>query len=361
MSVSALRISDIHKNFGGTRVIDNVSLDIGEGEFIVLLGPSGSGKTTLLRIVAGFEKATSGDVRIRGRSVGAVPPNLRGIGMVFQHFALFPHLSVFRNVAFGLEMRRMAGDVIRRKVMDALGVVKLADLARRMPNELSGGQKQRVAIARALVTEPALLLLDEPLGSLDTHLRVEMQAELRRLQKEFNITTIMVTHDQEEAMVLGDRIAILKDGRLRQVGAPSEVYDRPQSAFVARFMGAANVFDVADIAEEGDALRITSREGVVMSVARNAVQGPLSAIQSVILRPEVIEIGPGDGGRGANRHQGTLASLVHVGPVSRLTVRLDGGTEIAVTTSGGSDVGGLKPGDRVTVGWQASSALPVAG
>ena len=243
----AVRVTGIHRTFGHVQALRGVSFDVGEGEFLVLLGPSGSGKTTILRVIAGFEELTEGAVVIRGRPVAEVPPNRREIGVVFQHFALFPHLTVFRNVAFGLEMRRVPRKELRARVIEALDMVRLVGLDDRMPNQLSGGQQQRVALARALVTRPAVLLLDEPLGSLDPHLRAEMQVEIRRLQQTLAISAIMVTHDQVEAMTMADRIAILHEGQLQQIGTPREIYGAPASAFVARFIGAANVFDVVDV------------------------------------------------------------------------------------------------------------------
>src|SRR5215472_15881609 len=223
----AVRVTDIHHAFGLVQAVRGVSFDVAEGEFLVLLGPSGSGKTTILRIIAGFEDLTHGSVAIRGREVAEVPPNRRDIGVVFQHFALFPHLTVFGNVAFGLEMRGILREELRIRVAAALEMVRLVGFDDRLPSQLSGGQQQRVALARALVTRPAVLLLDEPLGSLDPHLRGEMQAEILRLQRTLAIPAIMVTHDQQEAMMMADRIAVLHEGRLRQIGAPREIYSTP--------------------------------------------------------------------------------------------------------------------------------------
>jgi ABC-type Fe3+/spermidine/putrescine transport system ATPase subunit len=241
--VTAVRLENLTKLYGETAAVDGVSLEVGEGEFLVLLGPSGCGKTTTLRLVAGFVEATRGAIRLGGRDVTRVPPHRRNIGLVFQNYALFPHLSVFENVAFGLRRRRVAEPEVAVRVRRALGLVRLEGFETRLPRELSGGQQQRVAIARAVAIEPDVLLLDEPLSNLDAKLRLEVRSELRRLQKTLTITTIMVTHDQDEAMAVADRLAVMDGGRIQQVGAPAEVYRSPANRFVASFIGRGNFME----------------------------------------------------------------------------------------------------------------------
>jgi len=256
-------------------------LEIRDGEFMTLLGPSGCGKTTTLRIVAGLEKPDSGEILFQGERVNDIPPYERGIGIVFQDYALFPHMTVFKNVAFGLEMRRLPREEIERKVKHALELVGLAGLENRYPEQLSGGQQQRVALARALVVEPDVLLLDEPLSNLDAKIRERLRSEIRRIQRELGITTIYVTHDQEEAMAVSDRIAVMNVGRVEQVGKPLELYYRPRTEFVARFLGTSNILELE--AREG-----VARLGkVVLHVGR-------SGNVRVFFRPESVRIKPGD-------------------------------------------------------------------
>jgi len=236
-------LSRVRKSFGAVVAVDDVSMSIARGSIVSLLGPSGCGKTTTLRLVAGFERPDAGEVAIRGARVNDVPPYRRDFGMVFQSYALFPHLTVADNVGFGLRMRHVPREERRRLVAEALALVKLEGFADRQPRQLSGGQQQRVALARAIVFKPAVLLLDEPLGALDKMLREEMQVELRQLQQRLAITTVFVTHDQEEALTLSDRVAVMRGGRIEQVGAPREIYERPATEFVAGFLGASNFLD----------------------------------------------------------------------------------------------------------------------
>jgi iron(III) transport system ATP-binding protein len=236
-------IEQVSFAYGPTPVLDDVTLDVAKGEFFAFLGPSGSGKTTLLRLIAGFGTPIAGRILIGGRDVTKMPPWNRNVGMVFQNYALWPHMTVAKNIAFGLERRKLARGEIEQKVRDALELVDLAAFAERRPAQLSGGQQQRVALARTLVIEPDVLLLDEPLSNLDAKLRVEMRAELRALQRKLGITAIYVTHDQEEANAIADRIAVLDQGRIQQIGAPIELYDRPANRFVATFLGTANLID----------------------------------------------------------------------------------------------------------------------
>ena len=235
----AVELESIIKRFGDVVAVDNITLKVREGEFFSLLGPSGCGKTTTLRIIAGLETPDSGTVRLHGKDVTNVPTHKRGIGMVFQTLALFPHMNVYDNIAFGLRMRKYPEEEIRRKVREILEIVRLPGMENRYPNQLSGGQRQRVALARALVIEPEVLLLDEPLGALDLKIRQEMMVELKRIHREVGTTFIYVTHDQGEAMVMSDRIAVMKDGRIMQIGSPEEIYLHPKNTFVAKFIGEA--------------------------------------------------------------------------------------------------------------------------
>jgi spermidine/putrescine transport system ATP-binding protein len=250
--VYAVELREVSKRFGEVEAVHQVSLQIREGEFFSLLGPSGCGKTTTLRMIAGFERPDAGEILIRGQRMNEVPPFHRPVNTVFQHYALFPHMTVFENVAFGLEMKRLPREEIRRRVAEALRLVRLTGLENRYPRQLSGGQQQRVALARALVNRPAVLLLDEPLGALDLKLRKEMQLELKNLQHQVGITFIYVTHDQEEAMTMSDRIAVMNQGRVLQVGTPVEIYERPATRFVADFIGETNFLEGRLVAfEEG--------------------------------------------------------------------------------------------------------------
>lgn len=250
-SPPAVEMQNVVKSFGSTRVLENVSIDIKTGEFVTLLGPSGCGKTTSLRILAGFEQPNAGEVLMNGRSVKGLPPWRRNIGIVFQSYALFPFLSAFDNIAFGLRMRRIQKAEIGKRVEAALALVGLAGLGDRYPRQLSGGQRQRVALARALVIEPELLLLDEPLSNLDAKLRGEMRFELKRIQRESGVTTVFVTHDQEEAFSLSDRIVLMHKGRIKQSGTPREIWQTPRSSFIADFIGVENLLSGTVVSESG--------------------------------------------------------------------------------------------------------------
>src|SRR6266700_2941853 len=239
----ALRLEGVHKSYGHVVAVDGIDLAVEEGEFFTLLGPSGSGKTTLLRLIAGFERADAGRIELGGRDVTSLPPNLRETNTVFQDYALFPHMTVAENIGYGLKIKGIPTEQRKLRVNRALAMVRLAGLEGRRPNQLSGGQRQRVALARAVVNEPEVLLLDEPLGALDLKLRQEMQIELKQIQKEVGITFVYVTHDQEEALTMSDRMAVMASGRIQQVGPPIEVYERPVNEFVAGFIGISNVLD----------------------------------------------------------------------------------------------------------------------
>ncbi len=335
-----LQIRNIVKRFGSVTAIDDVSLDIAGNEFFALLGASGSGKTTLLRMLAGFEAPSGGQILLDGNDISGVPPNKRPVNLMFQSYALFPHMTVRGNIAYGLEMERLPRAQITSRVDDILGVIQLTGFADRKPDQLSGGQKQRVALARALVKRPRVLLLDEPLGSLDKKLRGAMQLELKRLQHEVGITFIVVTHDQEEALVMADRIAILKDGKLLQCGAPREVYEHPINRFAADFIGVMNFFPGQ--AEPGG-LRLP--DGTLIA-ATGAAQG--AAVAAV--RPERIHLAAGE-----NSVTGIVRALAYHGLDLQLHVQTAASPQPVTVrlTADVAEARALAQGDTVTLGWAA--------
>lgn len=292
MSVPAIQINDVSKNFGGNFAARNINLQIEEGEFFSFLGPSGCGKTTLLRMIAGFETPTSGTILIAGKDVVGVPPHKRSVNMVFQNYALFPHLTVGENVAFGLKSTKQFDRAeIASRVTSALQLVRLEQFLERMPSQLSGGQQQRVALARALVNKPAVLLLDEPLSALDPQIREEMQIELSQLQKRLNMTFIMVTHDQAECLALSTRVAVFCQGNLEQVGRPEEIYDQPRTPFVAKFIGQTNLFDGEIVKDLGDKYLVKVAENLDLSVTKLAghVFNHTDRVQ-LWIKPHVLEM-----------------------------------------------------------------------
>ncbi|WP_029030275.1 ABC transporter ATP-binding protein [Salinarimonas rosea] len=318
--MASVTLTSVTKAYGTFKAVDDVTLTVEDGEFLVLLGPSGCGKTTTLRIVAGFVEATGGRVSIAGRDVTREPPYRRNLGLVFQNYALFPHLSVFENVAFGLRRRRIAASEIGPRVERALGLVKLSDLAGRLPKQLSGGQQQRVAIARAIAIEPDVLLLDEPLSNLDAKLRVDVRRELKRLQAELGITTIMVTHDQDEAMSMGDRLVVMNQGRVQQIGEPKELYRSPANRFVGSFIGQAN------------ALQGRMVDGFFHTDCglRFACERAVPGADLLMIRPEAIDIALEPPEQDASHHAGVVDGLVYLGPHYELSVQLPGGQALSV-------------------------------
>ena len=356
--MSTVEVRGVTKHYGRVTALDDVSLLFAEGEFFGLLGPSGSGKTTLLRCAAGFIEPEAGDIYFDGQNVRALPVHKRNIGMVFQNYALFPHLSVFDNIAFGLVVRGMKRADVRQRVTEMLALIRLSGLEDRRPRQLSGGQQQRVALARALVTRPRVLLLDEPLGALDKRLRQEMQVELRQIQREVGITTIFVTHDQEEAMTLCDRIAIFNEGRVVQVGAPSRVYERPATTFAANFLGDANLFRGRVVARDGFQV-IECGDGIEI-----ATGDPLPSAGGVValaVRPEKISLWPADsapvGTEGENRLSGEIVHTIYSG--SSITYRLAvPGRELMVFEQNRS-ARPYAPGDRVVATWPAEHTVVV--
>ena len=320
-SAVAVSLEGIDLSFGSTRVLKGIDLKIKPGEFFAFLGPSGCGKTTLLRLIAGFESAQAGRVIIGDQEVSRLPPWRRNLGMVFQNYALWPHMTVRKNVAFGLEERRLPRKEIRKRVDGALDLVGLLQFAKRRPSQLSGGQQQRVALARTIVVEPQVLLLDEPLSNLDAKLRVQMRRELRQLQRKLSVTTIFVTHDQEEANTTADRIAVLNDGSVQQVGTPMQLYDHPANLFVANFLGVANVVE-GTMAVEKDKLMFRSVDGALVVPLTEGSRGA----GSIVFRPQNLTILAQDGKSkpGAAHLDGLIEQMEFLGGGVRYRVTVGG-------------------------------------
>ncbi len=342
VSGASIRISRLEKRFGAVSAVDGVDIDIAAGEFIALLGPSGSGKTTILMSVAGFEFPTSGSIHVDSEDLTYVPSNKRNLGMVFQNYTLFPHMSILDNVAFPLKMRGLEKAERHARAEAALETVRLGGYGKRRPNELSGGQQQRVALARAIVYRPRVLLMDEPLSALDKNLREDMQLEIKRLHAELGITVIFVTHDQSEALTMADRIAVLKDGRIQQIGPARELYERPANLFTAGFIGEMNFVDVT-VERATDAVAVRLPWGETWSLPASAVVEPVRAGESAVLavRPERLQFGAGT----APVVKVTLSDIVYAGSALLLIGRLADGTEMRARIAGASDVGHLAPGD----------------
>jgi spermidine/putrescine transport system ATP-binding protein len=322
----AIALEGVSKHYGKAAAVRDVSLAIGEGEFFSLLGPSGCGKTTTLRMIAGFEIPDEGRIELQGRDVTSVLASRRPVNMVFQQYALFPHMSIYDNVAFGLKVKKVPRGEHAGRVHEILRVVELEGLERRRPRQLSGGQQQRVALARALVNQPAALLLDEPLGALDVKLRKQMQLELKRIQAELGTTFVYVTHDQEEALAMSDRIAVMNGGQVEQIGDPREIYERPKTAFVADFIGSLNALDfrVDELVGGYAVMRVAETERIVVPVGSGARAGETFR---VAVRPERIQIGTADGTApdGGSRLEGTIAQIVYLGMYTQFHVETRAG------------------------------------
>jgi len=342
----ALSLAGIEKRYGDTLAVAGLDLDVAEGEFVTLLGPSGCGKTTTLAVVAGFFAPSKGDVRIKGRSVLGLPPFRRDIGVVFQDYALFAHMTAAQNVAFGLMMRRVSKPEIERRVAEALDLVKLSGLGGRRPHELSGGQRQRVALARALVIRPAILLLDEPLSNLDLKLREEMRLEIAELQRRLGITTLFVTHDQGEALVMSDRVAVMNAGRIEQLGRPVDIYERPSSRFVAEFIGRMNLFS-ARIAAETAGWHVRLADGRVLSLPVPAAMADGAAVH-VAVRPEKARLSRHPAPAGWLVFRGTVERILYLGATSEIRLQLENGGRATAEAANGEEIAGFTPG---TVVW----------
>jgi len=357
---AALQLESLTKRYGedAPPAVNDVTLEIAAGEFMTLLGPSGSGKTTTLNIVAGFVTQSSGRVLIDGADIAALPPYRRNLGFVFQSYALFPHMTVAQNIAYPLARRQVPKAEARRRVAEIMDLVQLGHLAARKPAELSGGQQQRVALARALVFRPRALLLDEPLAALDRQLRESLQDELRRLHRELGVTVVLVTHDQQEALHLSDRIAVFNHGSIEQVGTPRDLYEHPTSAFVARFLGESTF--IPGVIEEGGAIDVAGDRLPAPPGARAAA----GTAVAIVVRPEAIRLGPESAGLGTLDvvRPATITDLVYRGTSVRASARLDSDVQVLATLEA-RHAAHLRVGERIVVGWNAdeTAIVPAAG
>ncbi len=352
-----IRLENVTKSFDDVVAVDDLSLTIEQGQFFALLGPSGCGKTTTLRMIGGFEEPSSGTILLGDRDVTGLPPYRRDVNTVFQSYALFPHLSIYENVAFGLRRKGVKGDELKRRVGEALELVDLGDLGRRKPRQLSGGQQQRVALARALVNRPKVLLLDEPLGALDLKLRKQMQLELKGIQHEVGITFVHVTHDQEEAMTMADTIAVMHTGKIEQLGSPTELYERPQTAFVAGFLGVSNLLPGS-----------LNGDGVVRLDGGGDVRVPASALAgrsgrlAVGIRPEKLRLAAAGaaGADGANVLEGVVAERSYIGVSTQYIVETPAGPVTVYAQNAEPGAGqSASPGERVTLAWSPEATFVV--
>ena len=359
---AVIRLDNVRKEFGSFVAVEKADFGIGRGEFFSMLGPSGCGKTTTLRMIAGFETPTEGAIRLEGTDVSKTPPNKRNVNTVFQHYALFPHMSVWDNVAYGPRSTKKEKGEVRKRVDELLEIVRLTDFAERRPAQLSGGQQQRVALARALVNYPSALLLDEPLGALDLKLRHAMQFELKRIQREVGITFVYVTHDQEEALTMSDRIAVMNAGNVDQIGTPTEIYDRPATVFVASFIGQANLW-------AGRQSGRANRDFVqvdVLGTSLKARPGDTTiepgGQATLMIRPERVRVSMDPPTGDVATVAATITDLTFQGPVVRLSLAAPDDSAIIAHVGPEQDLPMLRPGDQVHVSWapEASLVLPAA-
>jgi putative spermidine/putrescine transport system ATP-binding protein/spermidine/putrescine transport system ATP-binding protein len=343
---SSLRLNGVSKSFDRAKVLHDIQLDVAPGEFITLLGPSGCGKSTILNLVAGFIDCDAGEISIDGETITDTPTYLREIGIVFQNYALFPHMTVVRNIGYGLEMRKIPRPEIARRVTEALELVKLSDFSERRPKQLSGGQQQRVALARALVVEPKVLLLDEPFSALDKNLRGAMQVELKEIQRKTGVTTIFVTHDQDEALSMSDRIAVMSEGRIRQIATPREIYDHPVDEFVATFIGDVSIFPGRILSEKGGMQQIGVGEHCI-EVPKGKQPLPVGAEVNLFARPESLELVDPNSAKGITA---TIAEILYQGGHVDVYLKSDRttGGPILVRSAGASGRG-FRQGDRCGV------------
>ena len=345
-----LTLRNITKAFHGQEVLSGINLDVYDGEFLTLLGPSGCGKTTILRLIGGFETPESGEIHLGGKEITHLPPHERATNTVFQSYALFPHMSVFDNIAFGLKMKKLPADEIRQRVNEALATVRLAEHARKKPAQLSGGQQQRVAIARALVNKPLVLLLDESLSALDYKLRKAMQIELKQLQRRLGITFLFVTHDQEEALSMSDRIVVINEGRIEQTGSPREIYESPTSFFVAGFIGQINTFECTRESQEGNEAVVRHGDATFRLKATR----PLAPKVNVLIRPEDLRVERRlEDVRSSNYFETVLEEIIYKGTTIDLLLRLQNGRAVMASEfyNEDSDALGYTPGETLYVYW----------
>jgi spermidine/putrescine transport system ATP-binding protein len=352
-------LEGVRKAFGSFVAVEGADFAIGRGEFFAMLGPSGCGKTTTLKMIAGFEQPTRGRVLLEGVDVSRTPPYKRNVNTVFQQYALFPHMTVAENVAFGPRSKKVSKSVYESRVREMLDVVRLSEFAGRKPSQLSGGQQQRVALARALVNLPSALLLDEPLAALDLKLREAMQLELKRIQREVGITFVFVTHDQGEALTMSDRIAVMSQGRVEQIGTPQEIYNSPASLFVAGFIGTANVLPGTVSGFDGDDVVVELRTGTPIR-CRTSTPPAIGDQVSVMLRPERLAVtaDPGDDGRSL---AGTVRDVIFQGAAARLALALADGTTVVTHVDTHTDLPFVRPGHGLHVSWSPGAAYLLAG
>jgi putative spermidine/putrescine transport system ATP-binding protein len=346
----------VQKSYDGeTLVVKDLNLSIGKGEFLTMLGPSGSGKTTCLMMLAGFETATHGEIRLGGRNINMVPPHKRGIGMVFQNYALFPHMSVAENLAFPLEVRGMGKSDREAKVMRALDMVQMGAFANRRPAQLSGGQQQRIALARALVFDPELVLMDEPLGALDKQLREHMQFEIKALHERLGITVVYVTHDQGEALTMSDRVAVFNDGRIQQLAPPDELYERPKNSFVAQFIGENNKLPgtVEEYSDDKCLVRLATGELIDATPVNIRKKGQETLVS---IRPERIEFKPEMMPPGAHMISAEVLEVIYMGDIFRTRMRVAGSEDFVMKSRNTLGQTKLHPGETIKIGWHPQDA-----
>jgi putative spermidine/putrescine transport system ATP-binding protein len=342
----------VQKSYDGeTLVVKDLNLQMPKGEFLTMLGPSGSGKTTCLMMLAGFETATHGDIRLDGVSINNIPPHKRGIGMVFQNYALFPHMTIAENLSFPLEVRKIGKSEREQKIKRALDMVEMGDFGGRRPSQLSGGQQQRVALARALVFEPELVLMDEPLGALDKQLREKMQFEITHLAHNLGITTVYVTHDQTEALTMSDRVAVFDDGRIQQLAPPDELYEEPSNSFVAQFIGENNTLEgtVKEIKGGRALVQLDDGELIDCNPVHDSVKA--GSRTRVSIRPERVEYNKDRLQEGAHTLKAEVLEFIYMGDIFRTRLRVAGNDEFIIKTRNAPDQTRLKPGEQIEIGW----------
>ena len=349
-----VKFDKVDKSYDGkVLVVKDLNLDIAEGEFITMLGPSGSGKTTCLMMLAGFETPTNGEIYLDGNPISNIPPHKRGIGMVFQNYALFPHMTVYENLAFPLRVRKISKDDTDKKVEKALSMVSLTGFGSRMPAQLSGGQQQRVAVARALVFDPAVVLMDEPLGALDKNLRESMQYEIKHIHESIGVTVVYVTHDQSEALTMSNRIAVFNDGKVQQLSSPDKLYEEPVNSFVAEFIGENNTFqgEVADLSKDKCKIKLESGDEIMANPIRVKSKGERSIVS---LRPERAIIDPDE--KLDNKFKGKIEEVIYHGDHTRVRLDLLGNKEFILKVPNSSARMDIKLGNEIKIGWNSFDA-----
>ncbi len=349
-----VRFDKVDKSYDGkVLVVKDLNLDIAEGEFVTMLGPSGSGKTTCLMMLAGFETPTNGEIYLDSNPISNIPPHKRGIGMVFQNYALFPHMTVYENLAFPLKVRKIPKDEIDKKVDKVLSMVSLTGFEKRMPGQLSGGQQQRVAVARALVFDPKVVLMDEPLGALDKNLRESMQYEIKHIHESIGVTVVYVTHDQGEALTMSNRIAVFNDGKVQQLSSPDELYEAPVNSFVAEFIGENNTFsgEVVDVSKEKCKVKLNSGNEIIANPIRVKSNGEKTMVS---LRPERAIINPED--KMDNKHKGKIEEVIYHGDHTRVRLNLLGNNEFILKIPNSSARMDIKVGNEIKVGWNSQDS-----